>query len=591
MLIMAMAIGLVACHDEKLNSDGVDGGGDRVEVGYISFAGDGLSVNVDNESAAGEVAPKSTTRAGEAVALEDYTVEICNEAGEVIESFAYGKREELYAQGKDGVAVPVGKYTVKAYSRKTEKASATPEYAGQTSVTVEKNKTVTAEIVCTLSSVKVSVRFDPILASLINNEATSRVVLGKENTSEYTFTGRPVTDAAADSSLTDGVEKVAWDAEGGYIYLRPNEVVNPLAVYLTAIYNGNPISNQALHVCDDAKPGEWRKVTIKLENGDSGTVYIVIEVQTWVEGEEVDVDVSKMSISLAESGIPDDSDAPEIKWVNHDLEEAFTITDAMFNAAGEFSEGAAFEVKTKSEITAFKLGINSTNSELQAMGLNVEGGVDVAELSTSTKMILGLWGFPTSDVVGKTELNFDLSAMMKSLHTTYAGTHTFTLIVTDKNGSSTTVELNITSGLVVDPNIQWVGQDIDKVVDIYPLDENDKTTMELLVTANTGIKSLIITVEGVLAPALPSVGLATSFDLVCPVDEKGNDISAKLSGFGFKVGEQVKDQTRVSFDITGFKKLLKVAPGVTNFKVDLTDNEGSNIVKSMQLNIVVPEEE
>ena len=237
------------------------------------------------------------------------------------------------------------------------------------------------------------------------------------------------------------------------------------------------------------------------------------------------------------------------------------------------------------------MGINSTNSELQAMGLNVEGGVDVAELSTSTKMILGLWGFPTSDVVGKTELNFDLSAMMKSLHTTYAGTHTFTLIVTDKNGSSTTVELNITSGLVVDPNIQWVGQDIDKVVDIYPLDENDKTTMELLVTAKTGIKSLIVSVEGVLAPALPSVGLATSFDLVCPVDEKGNDISAKLSGFGFKVGEQVKDQTRVSFDITGFKKLLKVAPGVTNFKVDLTDNEGSNIVKSMQLNIVVPEEE
>ena len=114
--------------------------------------------------------------------------------------------------------------------------------------------------------------------------------------------------------------------------------------------------------------------------------------------------------------------------------------------------------------------------------------------------------------------------------------------------------------------------------------------MELLVTAKSGIKSLIVSVEGVLAPALPSVGLPTSFDLVNPVDDNGKDISATLSGLGFKVGEQVKDQTSVSFDITGFKALLKVAPGVTKFKVDLTDNEGNNIVKSMQLNIVVPEE-
>lgn len=592
MLIMAMAIGLVACHDEKIDLTGKDDCGDKEVVGYISFSGEGLSVNVDNEAAAGEIAPEST-RAG-VVALEDYTVEIWNEVGEMVKSFAYGAREEQYAQGEDGIAVPVGNYTVKAYSRKPEKASTTPEYAGQTTVSVEKNKTTEASITCKLSSVKVSVRFDPILASLINEEAQSRVALGKDDLSEYTFTGRPVTPKVADSAVTDGLQKMAWDAEGGFVYLRPNEEVNPLVVYLTAVYNGSNINNQALKVCDDAKPGEWRQVTVKLDKGDSGTVYIIIEVQTWVEGEEIDVDVTEIAMNWGESSIPDDSDAPEIKWINHDLTQMFTITDAMFNTAGEFVEGAAFEVKTKSAMAAFKLGVSTTNSDLQeaivSMGLTVDGGANISELANTSKMILGGWGFPTKSVTELTELTFDLSALMKDLHANYAGTHKFTITVADAKGSSTTAELNITSGLVVDPNIQWVGQDIDKVVDIYPLDENDKTTMELLVTAKTGIKSLIVSVEGVLAPALPSVGLPTSFDLVNPVDDSGKDISATLSGLGFKVGEQVKDQTSVSFDITGFKALLKVAPGVTKFKVDLTDNEGNNIVKSMQLNIVVPEE-
>lgn len=592
MLIMAMAIGLVACHDEKIDLTGKGDGGGKEAVGYISFASDGVSVNIDNEAAAGEIAPKGT-RAGESE-CDAYTVEIWNEAGEKITSFLYGERESEYAEGKGGISVPVGKYTVKAYSNIPEKASSTPEYAGEAVVEVEKNKVAQASITCKLSSVKVSVRFDPILASLINDAAQSRVALGKNDISEYTFTGRPVTPAAADNTLTTGLQKMDWGAEGGYIYLRPNEAQNPLFVYLTAVYNGSNINNQALHVCDDAKPGEWRQVTVKLDNGDSGTVYIIIEVTTWVEGEEVDVDVSQIAVSWGESGIPDDSDAPEIKWLNHDLSQPFTITDNMFNSAGEYTEGAAFEVTTKSNIAAFKLGVNSTNVDLQqaitSWGLNVEGGVNISDLTAGNKLALGLWGFPTSDVTSLTELAFDLSALMKDLHTNYAGTHTFSITVVDAKGGSTTAELNITSGLVVDPNIQWIGQDIDKVIDIYPMDPNDKTGMVLLVTAKSGIKNMVITVEGVLAPALPAVGLPTSFDLVDPVDADGNDISAKLQGLGFETGAAVKDQVRKEFDITGFKTLLKVAPGVTRFKVNLTDNDGNNIEKAMQLNIVVPEE-
>ena len=590
MLIVAMAVGMVACHEEKIDWGG--NGNGQATLGYIAFAEDGLSVNVDNESAAGEVDP---TRAVTAEDIAAYTVEIWNEAGEKVTSFKYGERENNYTtstydSSRKGVAVPIGKYTVKAYSAETPEESATPEYAGESVIEVRKETVTNASVVCKLSSVKVSVRFDPILASLITDATTSRVVLGSKTTSSYTFTGRPVTPAADDATLSDGVSKMAWDAEGGFRYLRPNEAVNPLTLYLTTTYNGSAIKDQALPVVGDAKPGEWRKITVKLENGDSGTVYIKVEVSTWVEGEEVDCDVTKVALNMGEAGIPDDSDAPVIKWTDHDLSQPFTITDAMFNSAGAYTEGAAFTVETKSEITSFTLGITSTNSDLneasKSMGTDVEGGLELAgDIATTTKMIIGGWGFPTSGVAGVTELEFDLSAMMKDLHTNYAGTHSFTMTVCDKNGSSTTVVLNITSGLVVDPNVQWVGYDIDKR---YDISKDDATTMEILVTAKSGIKSLVVTISGALQPLLQPVGMPDSFDLVNPGKNlEGGELSENLNGLGFPTGGDVKDKTSISFDITSFKAMLVVAPGETDFKLTLTDNDGNVIEKSMMINMIV----
>ena len=115
MLIMALAIGLVACHDEKTEwGGGID---NQSEVGYIAFAEGGLSVNVENESAMGDIEPMATRVTAEELA--DYTVEIWNEAGEKISSFKYGERASKYStsvydETRKGIAVAVGTYTVKA---------------------------------------------------------------------------------------------------------------------------------------------------------------------------------------------------------------------------------------------------------------------------------------------------------------------------------------------------------------------------------------------------------------------------------------------------------------------------------------------
>ncbi len=596
MLIVAMALGMVACHDEKIDWGGVGNGNDGA-VGYIAFAEGGLSVNVDNESAAGEIEPMAT-RAVTAEQLAAYTIEIWNEAGEKVTSFAYGDRNSHYTtstydSSRKGVAVPAGRYTVKAYSAEVPEESATPEYAGETTVEVSKEAVANASITCKLASVKVSVRFDPILASLITDATESRVALGANNISDYVFKGRPVTPAADDATLSEGLSKMAWDAEGGSRYLRPNDEVNPLVLYLTTTYNGSSIKDQALKVVDDAKPGEWRKITVKLENGDSGTIYIKVEVSTWINGEEVDCDVTKVALDMSEAGIPDDSDAPVIEWADHDISQPFTLTDAMFNSAGAYTEGAAFSVKTKSEITSFKLGVASTNADLSAaandMGLNAEGGLELTQgLSTTTKMIVGSWGFPTADIAGATELAFDLSALMKELHNNYAGTHTFTLTVADKNGSSTTVELSITAGQSVDPNVlnvAWVDHNINERYEIRSGDDN---TMVIDITAVNGIKSMVVTITGALQPLLGDVQLPYSFDLVNPGQNlEGGDLGDNLVGLGFPVKDDVKGKTSLTVDITSFKAMLVVAPGETDFKLQVTDNEGNVVEKAMMINMIV----
>lgn len=596
MLIVAMALGMVACHDEKIDWGGVGNGNDGA-VGYIAFAEDGLSVNVDNESAAGEIEPMAT-RAVTAEQLAAYTIEIWNEAGEKVTSFAYGDRNSHYTtstydSSRKGVAVPAGRYTVKAYSAEVPEESATPEYAGEATVEVSKETVANASITCKLASVKVSVRFDPILASLITDATESRVALGATSISDYVFKGRPVTPAADDATLSEGLSKMAWDAEGGSRYLRPNDEVNPLVLYLTTTYNGSVIKDQALKVVDDAKPGEWRKITVKLENGDSGTIYIKVEVSTWINGEEVDCDVTKVALDMSEAGIPDDSDAPVIEWADHDISQPFTLTEAMFNSAGAYIEGAAFSVKTKSEITSFKLGVASTNADLSAaakdMGLDVEGGLELTQgLSTTTKMIVGSWGFPTADIAGATELAFDLSALMKELHNNYAGTHTFTLTVADKNGSSTTVELSITAGQSVDPNVlnvAWVDHNINERYEIRSGDDN---TMVIDITAVNGIKSMVVTITGALQPLLGDVQLPYSFDLVDPGQNlEGGDLGDNLVGLGFPVKDDVKDKTSLTVDITSFKAMLVVAPGETDFKLQVTDNEGNVVEKAMMINMIV----
>lgn len=125
----------------------------------------------------------------------------------------------------------------------------------------------------------------------------------------------------------------------------------------------------------------------------------------------------------------------------------------------------------------------------------------------------------------------------------------------------------------------------------YDIDSQQTVTadmrIEIDVTAPKGIRSFVVSIESAtLTPLLPTIGLPAQFDL-CQIEDPqlqallGNSIEE--GGLGFPINDEVRNQTYVPFSITYFVQMLVNIPGEHNFKLDVTDNEGVTVSKTVQL--------
>ena len=640
MMAMVVAIGLTACIRKEHVDWGTDTGED-VAVGYLSFGQNGVSVVVDSEESENQPDTQSSTgkpMVTRASSLNDYTVQIFNSEGDKVKEFTYGDwtKDEAYKSegytndGKHpaltygGIELPVGDYAIRVFSAETQNVSDAPQYEGHTTVKLKKGIATVANVTCTLSSVKVTVSFDANMAEVIDPARTFVLArldeesIEENNRSAYTFNGY-----ASKNDLMKSHDEITP------IYLKPQSpsynsngepMGSPLNLYLTTLYGvsynngeitgGSSIDGQKL-IVGNVKAGEWRKVTIKLDHGSDGTVYFVVNVETWSYNEQIDVTQSVYAANLAESEIPDVTDAPTFETPEGGLDftQPLTLTADMFSESGVYNGNAQITVKTKQPIKAIYLSATSDSEGLpeliSAMGLNAAvsennpyGGLNLAgTLSATNKTLLGIWGFPVANILGSQNVAFNIAGLLEQLQseTTYTGNHTFSLTVVDQKNNNSTATLSITSGIII-TDIVWVEMDINKRYDIYTQGD-DPTTMALKVTAASGIKSLIVTIEGPLSDKnektgkslLDEVGIPASFDLVNPGQNLiGGELADNLEGLGFPVGDKVKGLQSISFDITTFKTMLKVAPGDTNFKLTLTENDPDAPVveKSMMINVI-----
>ena len=482
-ILAAGALLAAACVDENSRFGGGEEGSDKQNVGYLSFAELNVTVEERMEDVGNTPEARALTRAGN-TDLATYAVEILDAAGQAVEvtdkngtavkSFAYADRPEQ-------IELPVGSYTLRVSSGETKDAAwdgeeGTPTYGAEAKFAITKgNITALTDVTCRLLSVKVTVAYKDTLIATMSENTTAKLVLS--DTNMLTFEGR-------EPALAGFLKPIAGQK-------------NPLMLYLTTTFNGKQINEQQLVVAEDAKAGDWRKITVGLQHAEDGSVVINAEIETWVYNEEVVV-ATRTLATFCEERIPDenDPDAPKLTWPGHSLDEVLKLTPDNYDENGYFNEPCDFTITTKAPMASLVIDITTDNTEFRTL-------LDAKELTEPKDMftVQGLaltalrsWGFPAKNLA-VTERTFPLDVLMKIL-SDYEGTHAFAMTIADEAGrkSTSTLTIEVSAG-GPDPRIVWMGKDIKKRYNTADLQEPG--SVQIKATASKGIGSLLVKISGV----------------------------------------------------------------------------------------------
>lgn len=535
----AALLTLGACSKDKVNYvDGPDSSKDN--IGYLLVGGMEASILEDTEN----VENSSATRAGE-VDINTFDVVITNKDGQEMASFKYGERPS------EPIELLGGVYKITMSSAQMQGAQwEAPVYGGEKEVVVTRKQTTEVrDLVCKLANIKVTVGYSADLAEQLDQEYT-KMTVELDGALEYAFS----------------------ETRAGYF--APVAAENTLKLTFNCRYKGETKDITMTNEIKGVKAAQWRKINVVVQHAADGTASIGIVCDTWTYDEEITFDTS---VSLMEEIIPDDSDAPVIVWEGHDLNEAFELTDDMFDADGNFTSSINLDVTAKAAIKSLVVKVSSDNADFTTAYSEIMALEEDLCAPTASNTILKMMGYPVdAKDATTTRLKFALQAeLLKS----YEGTHSYEITVTDVNGAHTTATLTVKYGQNVAPQIIWVGYNIDERQTI-----TSDTTCKIRVVAPLAIQDFEIEIKSnTLTPEeLAGVGLASEFSLVT-----STDMHESLAGLGFPVGDDVYGQTLIAedkLDITSFLSILSMlGSGDHDFVMTVTDMEGNVTTKTVMM--------
>lgn len=535
----AALLTLGACSKDKVNYvDGPDSSKDN--IGYLLVGGMEASILEDTEN----VENSSATRAGE-VDINTFDVVITNKDGQEMASFKYGERPS------EPIELVGGVYKITMSSAQMQGAEwEAPVYGGEKEVVVTRKQTTEVrDLVCKLANIKVTVGYSADLAEQLDQEYT-KMTVELDGALEYAFS----------------------ETRAGYF--APVAAENTLKLTFNCRYKGETKDITMTNEIKGVKAAQWRKINVVVQHAADGTASIGIVCDTWTYDEEITFDTS---VSLMEEIIPDDSDAPVIVWEGHDLNEAFELTDDMFDADGNFTSSINLDVTAKAAIKSLVVKVSSDNADFTTAYSEIMALEEDLCAPTASNTILKMMGYPVdAKDATTTRLKF---ASQAELLKSYEGTHSYEITVTDVNGAHTTATLTVKYGQNVAPQIIWVGYNIDERQTI-----TSDTTCKIRVVAPLAIKDFEIEIKSnTLTPEeLAGVGLASEFSLVT-----STDMHESLAGLGFPVGDDVYGQTLIAedkLDITSFLSILSMlGSGDHDFVMTVTDMEGNVTTKTVMM--------
>lgn len=556
-----LAVLATGCKDETPNY-GQTGGGSSETVGYVDL--NGLSPQVLLDAEINQTPAQTTAAQTRAVteATPDYLVRIYNSSDECVLDTTYGDMQSQFNDGPEQnlLALPVGTYRLEVHSQEPSSVpdveweaptyGTTYDFAVLRSHTSDSPLTIADEVICKLSNIKVTVSISADLAELLGDDTKSTVTLG-----------------SAVAEFTKSESRAA--------YFRPqNSDGDTLEFKLTGTKDGKPA--ELSKTITGVKAGQWRKIMLSIVYAETGDIKIVVTVDSFVQDSEITINSTE---SLWEPELDEGTDRPTLTWPGHDLAQPVALDESMYDPSGTFNGTApALTLSAADGIQTLLLGITSDNAAFRTEIIEAAGLTDV-DLCGTISRLHPFYGLQVT--AGATEATIDLESIMY-LFFGYEGSHTLTFNMTDNKGRNAvaTLQFNYGKGTAEeDPSIVCRQFDIDQPHTTQTGDEIDVD-----IKTASGIQAFVVSIisETLNEEVLADVGLRPTFDL-CNITDPEELAELTSDDIGFPVNDDVKGQTSMTFSVTKFTGMLSAFPGTHQFKLAVTNAEGSTTTKTLQL--------
>lgn len=549
------------------------------EVGYLEFVNLNISVDVLSE-----VVSKADDDTETEIDTDNYDVSIYSiKQDSVVYNSTLKELEAL----EEPLTLSVGDYKISVNSIAPEKAELCgweyPTYGCTKEVTIiSKQTTEIEEFVCTLSNIKTSVELSADLKDLFKSED---LAAGEE----------PLNVA-----ISLGESTLNYDREESRCgYFKAIEESNELEVVLSGMYNistgeaePNYTDIEWKQTLSGVAAGQWRKVSIRVENANDGNVTFEIEIETWSYDDEIDVKIQ--SVIYSASGLVEDSIydpdnettepySPVVTLANdHDIEDTFMITSDMFDFDAQYCSDnikAYITPTSGSTVESIDITVSSTSTSLTT-ALESAGYEDG---------IISVW--PTNNISNFVTINESNGVVTASVTVPtmialydYTGEHTIKILAIDSEGRRSYTYLYIecvkSSASLDDgngPSVVWRdGYDFDTTYEI-----TTSTTLPVVLDITSpdsgGITGFTVGIySDVLDETLlQSLSLETEMDLINPDTEA---MGTTLAGLGFPIGDDIEGATKLEFNITEFMPALAAfGTGETTFELIVSDALGTTV--------------
>ena len=556
-----LAVLATGCKDETPNY-GQTGGGSSETVGYVDL--NGLSPQVLLDAEINQTPAQTTAAQTRAVteATPDYLVRIYNSSDECVLDTTYGDMQSQFNDGPEQnlLALPAGTYRLEVHSQEPSSVpdveweaptyGTTYDFAVLRSHTSDSPLTIADEVICKLSNIKVTVSISADLAELLGDDTKSTVTLG-----------------SAVAEFTKSESRAA--------YFRPqNSDGDTLEFKLTGTKDGKPA--ELSKTITGVKAGQWRKIMLSIVYAETGDIKIVVTVDSFVQDSEITINSTE---SLWEPELDEGTDRPTLTWPGHDLAQPVALDESMYDPSGTFNGTApALTLSAADGIQTLLLGITSDNAAFRTEIIEAAGLTDV-DLCGTISRLHPFYGLQVT--AGATEATIDLKSIMY-LFFGYDGSHTLTFNMTDNKGRNAvaTLQFNYGKGTAgEDPSIVCRQFDIDQPHTTQTGDEIDVD-----IKTASGIQAFVVSIisETLNEEVLAAVGLRPTFDL-CNITDPEELAALTSDDIGFPVNDDVKGQTSMTFSVTKFTGMLSAFPGTHQFKLAVTNAEGSTTTKTLQL--------